>query len=49
MSNVYELLDIIESQAMVILKQDELIARLVNENLEKENYIEELSKDLLNT
>ncbi len=44
----YELLDIIKSQAMVILKQDELIARLVNENLEKENYIEVLSRDLCN-
>ena len=38
----YELLDIIEKQEDMIRKQNELIAELTNENLEKENMINEL-------
>ena len=40
-----ELLEIIEGQNLVIERQNELIASLVNENLEKENYINVLSKE----
>jgi len=35
----YELLDIIEAQEGMICRQKDLIAKLVNENLEKENMI----------
>lgn len=38
----YDLLEIIESQDEMICKQNELISGLVNENLEKENMINEL-------
>lgn len=37
-----ELLDIIDKQEEMIKKQNELIAKLVNENAEKENMINEL-------
>lgn len=42
----HELLEIIEGQNLVIERQNELIANLVNENLEKENYINVLAKEL---
>ena len=38
----YDLLEIIEKQDEMIRKQNELITRLVNENAEKENMINEL-------
>lgn len=38
----YYLLEIIEGQSNVIKNQNKAITRLVNENLEKENYISEL-------
>lgn len=38
----YDLLEIIEKQEEMIKKQNEVIARLTNENLEKENMINEL-------
>ena len=38
----YDLLEIIENQDEVICKQNELISGLVNENLEKENMVNEL-------
>jgi hypothetical protein len=38
----YDLLEIIEKQEEMISKQRETIAKLVNENLEKENMINEL-------
>lgn len=38
----YDLLEIIEKQEDMIRKQNELIAKLTNENLEKENMINEL-------
>ena len=38
----YNLLDIIEHQAKVIKKQDETIIKITNENIEKENMINEL-------
>lgn len=34
-----ELLELIKNQEEVILKQNEIIARLTSENLEKENFI----------
>lgn len=38
----YDLLEIIEKQDDMIKKQNKLIAKLVNENAEKENMINEL-------
>jgi len=38
----YDLLEITEKQDDIIKKQNEVITRLVNENLEKENMINEL-------
>jgi len=38
----YDLLEIIEMQDEMIRKQNELITKLVNENVEKENMINEL-------
>lgn len=40
-----ELLDIIDKQGKMIKKQNELIAELTNENLEKENMINELMQE----
>lgn len=40
----YNLLEIIERQEEMIRKQNELITKLTNENLEKENMISELTK-----
>jgi len=40
----YDLLEIIEKQDDMIKKQNKLIAELTNENLEKENMINELIK-----
>ena len=41
----YDLLEIVEKQDEVIRKQNNLIAKLTNENLEKENMINELMKE----
>ena len=38
----YDLMEIIEKQDEMIRKQNELIAKLTNENMEKENMINEL-------
>ena len=38
----YDLLEIIDKQEETIKKQNELIAKLTNENLEKENMVNEL-------
>jgi len=38
----YDLLEIIEKQDGIIAKQNELIRKLTNENLEQENMINEL-------
>lgn len=38
----YDLLEIIEKQEEMIKKQNDLIAKLVNENMEKENMINAL-------
>ena len=38
----YDLMEIIEKQDEMIRKQNELIAKLTNESLEKENMINEL-------
>ena len=40
-----ELLDIIDKQEEMIKKQNELITELTNENLEKENMINELMQE----
>ena len=42
-----ELLEIIKQQEEMIIKQDEVIARLVNDNAEQENMINELMKDYI--
>lgn len=44
--NYLDLLDIINQQEKIIVKQNELIARLVNETAEKENIINELMDDI---
>lgn len=41
-----ELLNITEQQAEVIAQKDNLIKKLVNENLEQENMINTLLKDM---
>lgn len=41
----YDLLEIIEKQGDMIKKQNETIAKLTNENLEKENMINELMQE----
>lgn len=38
----YELLDIIKKQEDMIVKQNEIISKLANENMEKEAIINEL-------
>ena len=40
----HDLLDIIDKQEEMIKKQNDMIAKLVNENMEKENMINELAK-----
>lgn len=40
----YDLIEIIEKQDEVICKQNQTIAKLVNENMEKENMINVLMK-----
>lgn len=44
--NYLDLLDIINQQEKIIVKQNEMITRLVNETAEKENMINELMKDV---
>lgn len=41
-----ELLDLLENQGEIIADQNNMIIKLVNENLEKENMIEVLSQEL---
>ena len=41
----YDLLDIIEKQDEMISKQNKLMAKLVNENVEKENMINVLMQE----
>ena len=41
-----ELLEIIEKQKEMIVKQNELISELVNQNAEQENMINELMKEI---
>ena len=45
--NYLELLEVITEQERVIVKQGEMIVRLVNETAEKENMINELMKDIV--
>ncbi|TCP32192.1 hypothetical protein EV207_101170 [Scopulibacillus darangshiensis] len=40
----FELADLVEQQGQVIKSQSETIAKLLNENVEKENLINELMK-----
>lgn len=44
-----ELIEIIENQSEVIKSKDEVIARLVNENAEKENMINVLMSEFSGT
>ena len=44
--NYLDLLDIINQQEKIIVKQNEMITRLVNETTEKENMINESMKDV---
>lgn len=41
----YELLNIIDNQENIIIKQKDIIANLINENAEKENMINCLMED----
>jgi len=43
--NYLDLLDIINQQEKIIVKQNETIARLINETAEKENMLNEIMKD----
>lgn len=43
----YKLLEILHKQQKVIAKQGDLLASLVNENMEKENIINELFREHL--
>ena len=45
--NYLELLEVITEQERVIVKQGEMIVRLINETAEKENMINELTKDIV--
>lgn len=40
----YDLLEIIDEQEKLIVKQNDIIAKLTNENAEQENMINELMK-----
>ena len=40
----FELLEVIDKQEEMIKKQNDMIAKLVNESMEKENMINELAK-----
>jgi hypothetical protein len=42
-----DLLEIIDQQERLIIKQNDTIAKLVNETAEKENTINELMKDIV--
>jgi len=42
-----DLLDLISQQQRIIIKQNETITRLVNENAEKENMINDFMKDVV--
>lgn len=41
----YDLLEIIEKQEGMITKQNDMISKLVNENVEKENIIKVLTQE----
>lgn len=43
----FDLIDLIEQKGRIIKQQSETIAKLVNENVEKENMINELMKESL--
>ena len=42
----YDLLETIYLQEQIINKQNQIIAKLVNENIEKENFINEMIKEM---
>lgn len=42
----YDLLETIHLQEEIINKQNQIIAKLVNENIEKENLINEMIKEI---
>lgn len=44
-SYVLDLVSLLEKREEIIAAQSKLIAQLINENLEKENYINVLSKE----
>jgi len=43
----FDLIDLVEKQGKIIKQQAETIAKLVNENVEKENMINEFMKDVV--
>lgn len=45
--NYLDLLDTINEQEKIIIKQNKMITRLINETAEKENFINELMKDIV--
>lgn len=47
MNNKLELLELLEQQEKMITKQNEVIATLINENVEQECIIKELMRDVL--
>lgn len=42
----FDLMDVIAKQGELICELNKKICEVVNENIEKENYIKELSKDI---
>ena len=44
-SYLFNLLDLLKKQEETIIKQNEMIAKLVNENLEKENMVNILTNE----
>lgn len=47
MNSKLELLELLEQQEKMITKQNEVIATLVNENVEQEYIIKELMRDVI--
>ncbi len=43
----FDLMDLIEQQSEVIKNQSNIITRLLNDNVEKENMIQQLSRECL--
>ncbi|ACV64926.1 hypothetical protein Dtox_4259 [Desulfofarcimen acetoxidans DSM 771] len=45
LKNLLDLLELINQQERIIIKQNEVIAKLINDTMEQENMINELMRD----